>query len=309
MPTTLVLEPRLTFAEVESRCVTAGWRLVDQARDPILPGEPEYAVFERDADRAVYTFNPVCLLRVLDCSGVAEAALPDLPAVGTPMVLRWLTADDERTVLRGILAAGQLGDPALLGGVAVHRSHPRAAIADAATRAADILETAEQGPDADAELTAQAEAFAAIEVLKRQLTPLLEGLAVTRDDRLVGTFRPEPQDYERVFEPAAVDTAREEYETLWKAALRLGPPASPSSRVECHVAPAGMLSYPNELSERFPGGYGTIASLLQPQRVWVAWKVVERGESAGTAYDGLVWVDDHWAWFPRPYRMLAALVR
>lgn len=313
MPTIAVLEAGLTFAGIESRCVTAGWQLVDQASDPILPGEPEYAVFERDAARAVYTFNPVCLLRVLACSGGAEVALPDLPVVDARTVLGWLADDDERTVLRGVLAAGQFGDPALQEAVAVHRSHPRAAIADAATRAADSLETAQRGPEHgpahDPELTAQAQAFAAIEVLRRQLTPLLEALAVSRDDRLVGTFRPQPQDYERVFEPAALDPVREQYEALWAAPLPLGPPATPGSRVECHVAPAGMLGYPNELSRRFPGGYGSIASLLRPQRVWVAWKVIERGQSAGTAYDGLVWIDDHWSWFPRPYRVLASLAR
>ena len=26
----------------------------------------------------------------------------------------------------------------------------------------------------------------------------------------------------------------------------------------------------------------------------------------GMAYDGLVWIDDHWAWFPKPFRVLRA---
>jgi hypothetical protein len=40
--------------------------------------------------------------------------------------------------------------------------------------------------------------------------------------------------------------------------------------------------------------------LLDPQRVWVAWEVIPLGKSAGMAYDGLVWIEDHWAWFPKP---------
>ena len=48
--------------------------------------------------------------------------------------------------------------------------------------------------------------------------------------------------------------------------------------------------------------------LLDPHRVWARWKFVRPGEPSGMAYDGLVWVDDHWAWFPKPYRVLAHLV-
>jgi hypothetical protein len=66
-----------------------------------------------------------------------------------------------------------------------------------------------------------------------------------------------------------------------------------------------MLASDNELSRPFPGGYRAIAAKLNPNRIWVRWKFCRPGETAGMAYDGLVWVDDHWAWFPKPYRALA----
>ncbi len=85
------------------------------------------------------------------------------------------------------------------------------------------------------------------------------------------------------------------------------PPAGSDFRIR--IAPAGMLTYDNELSRHFPGGYRTVAVLLNPHRTWVAWKVIAPGHSAGMAYDGLVWLDDHWVWFPKPYRVLAPLLR
>jgi hypothetical protein len=77
-----------------------------------------------------------------------------------------------------------------------------------------------------------------------------------------------------------------------------------STVITSEIAPAGMLASDNELSRRFPGGYRRIARLLQPHRVWVSWKYLRPGADAGMAYDGLVWLDDHWAWFPKPYRAL-----
>ena len=77
--------------------------------------------------------------------------------------------------------------------------------------------------------------------------------------------------------------------------IRTEPPATPDGRWinQIHVRDAARA----------------IAHLLQPQRVWVAWKLIAPGQDAGMAYDGLVWLDDHWAWFPKPFRFEAAVSR
>lgn len=49
-----------------------------------------------------------------------------------------------------------------------------------------------------------------------------------------------------------------------------------------------------------------MANLLVPARVWATWQYHSTGNSAGISYDGLVWCDDHWAFFPKPYRVLTA---
>jgi hypothetical protein len=60
------------------------------------------------------------------------------------------------------------------------------------------------------------------------------------------------------------------------------------------------------MSRPFPGGYRSVAGLLTPTRVWVAWRYRSPGSSTGLSYDGLVWCDDHWAFFPKPYRVLTS---
>jgi hypothetical protein len=308
MRSTLVLDPGCSFVDLSQRFAVAGWRLAGRAVKPIVPDEPEHAVFERPTDRAFYTFNPVCMLRVLDCAAVTELAnLPALPVVDADVVRGWLASPDERTVLRGILASSQLRDATLAPLVEAHRQHPRATIAAAAARIGAELRGAAEPTPAGREQLAQAQALAAIEILKEQLAPVLRGLAQDRDGSLVASLRPRPDDYARAFQADAVDVARAAYEALWATSPRVAH-ALPASRLECHIAPAGMLGYENPLSRRFPGGYRAIAPLLQPHRAWVAWKLIEPGHSAGMAYDGLVWLDDHWAWFPKPYRMLAGLV-
>ena len=37
---------------------------------------------------------------------------------------------------------------------------------------------------------------------------------------------------------------------------------------------------------------------------WWRWKFTKPGEDLGMAYDGLVFVNGHWAWFPKPYRAI-----
>ncbi|MEJ8853135.1 Imm49 family immunity protein [Variovorax robiniae] len=153
------------------------------------------------------------------------------------------------------------------------------------------------------EVDARRQALAMAEAIKAQVQPLLEALAQDPDGAVLHTLRPRPGDAALAFTPTRAATFAEAAERMWAAGPRV-PAAAPGSRVVCHVAPAGMLADDNELSSHFPGGYRALAPELQPQRVWVAWKVIAPGASDGMAYDGLVWLGDHWAWFPKPFRWL-----
>ena len=151
---------------------------------------------------------------------------------------------------------------------------------------------------------ARAAALAAMSVLRAQLEPLLWAIARDGTGQMAAELRPHDDDYERVFTSDSVAMARAGYARLFAQPHLPKPADAGQTRLLSHLAPAGMLADDNELSRPFPGGYRAIANRLNPHRVWVRWKFCRPGETAGMAYDGLVWVDDHWAWFPKPYRVL-----
>lgn len=301
---TLVLDPQCRFDSLREGLAELDWQVVDLSHQPIVPGEPEHALFERDGRHLAYSFNPVCRLRLIEVPlDLDNETVARLPVQDVQDVTPWLGSDDERIQLRGILAAAHLPHPQLLTGVEQLLSHPRASIAQAAQQSAESIRSVLAADD-----RSRATALAAIEVLKQELTPLILALASVQGHELVAALRPQPADYARAFHPEIAEQARTIYEALWVDPPRVqSMPAD--SQLKLAIAPAGMLLEENELSRQFPGGYRALAPLLNPHRVWVAWKLIPPGKDAGMAYDGLVWLEDHWAWFPKPYRALADLIR
>jgi hypothetical protein len=147
-------------------------------------------------------------------------------------------------------------------------------------------------------------ALGAAAVVKETVMPILVALARDQSGEVLATLMPRPDDYDTVFEGVAVAEARAAYTNMWATNRSMQMPDVTQSQIRVHAAPAGMLGEDNELSRHFPGGYRQIARLLKPERVWVSWKYVRPGESSGLAFDGLVWCDNHWSWFPKPYRLL-----
>ncbi|WP_431287230.1 Imm49 family immunity protein [Roseateles chitinivorans] len=155
---------------------------------------------------------------------------------------------------------------------------------------------------------APARALASIALISEQVRPLLGALNRDATGAIAAQLRPRPGDYAAVFHPEAVAAAREAYEAMWTSRPPAVRRASATSRLVIQAAPAGMLGDDNALSGPFPTGYRPLVPLLDPHRIWVTWQVIEPGHDAGMRYDGLVWVDDHWTWFPKPFRALAALL-
>ncbi len=144
--------------------------------------------------------------------------------------------------------------------------------------------------------------------LQVQLEPILRAVAADRTGAALQELRPRDDDYAKVFVRDTVGPARQQYARNWKTGIGFRRPTGrPNLRV--HLTPAGALADDNAVSHSFPGGYRSVAGLLVPTRVWAAWRYLSPGQSAGLSYDGLVWCDDHWAFFPKPYRVLASGVR
>ncbi len=77
-------------------------------------------------------------------------------------------------------------------------------------------------------------------------------------------------------------------------------PAPEQTRLWVYTA----LSESIDSTAEFPGGYRQLVGALKPGFVWVCWRFVAVNETSGLSFDGLVWIDDHLAWFPRPWKLL-----
>jgi hypothetical protein len=311
----LIIDPSFTFSDLETALGGAGWSLASAASRPLVPGEPEHAAFERDGEVLQYTFNPVCRFRVAELASEPDAdTAKSLHLVAPADVLDWLASSDERTALRGLLAARLRPDERYASPVWALTGHRHKALADAALRASDAIrhttpaDAPRAVPDTRATGDPRAMALAFIETIKRQIEPLLRALPNDRDGSLVASLRPRADDYARVFNADVADAARSAYAPMWSDVPPVEVPVL-NTRLDIHVAPAGMLAFDNELSTHFPSGYRHIAHLLNPHRAWVRWTYTRPGQSSGLSFDGIVWCDDHWAWFPKPFRALAAHAR
>ncbi|WP_406631921.1 hypothetical protein [Amycolatopsis sp. WGS_07] len=141
--------------------------------------------------------------------------------------------------------------------------------------------------------------------LPAQLKPILQAIATDPAGAALQELRPGPGDYAKVFVQVAERLAQERYEALWDTGLGFRRPVG-RTQIIIHLAPAGSFIDYNTMSRPFPGGYRSIANLLTPTRVWAAWQYRSPGSSTGISYDGLVWCEDHWAFFPKPYRALTS---
>lgn len=139
--------------------------------------------------------------------------------------------------------------------------------------------------------------------IARAAEGLLGPLAVAPSEVWVPRLQPRDADYAAVFAHHAVEVARAGYANLWR-----NPPTALGKRdqtiVRAFAAEADALAHDNEFSREFPGGYRQIADQLMPERVWLVWKLSSPGHDGGISYDGLVYLGDHWAWFPKPWRIL-----
>lgn len=127
-------------------------------------------------------------------------------------------------------------------------------------------------------------------------TPLLEAARNGGVARAV-SFKPQPDDFARVFTEQLAPIAAQHYTTLWSQPVEIT--ARPENT---QLVVVSSLAEELKDSSAFPGGYKNLTGLL-PGRVWLAWKYVRPGESLGMSYDGLVFLEDRFAWFPKPWRL------
>ncbi len=121
--------------------------------------------------------------------------------------------------------------------------------------------------------------------------------------RLGAGLRPRPGDYALAFEQAYAAVAQQAYELIWERPDVFPAPKPGQSGLLLSLATAEQIK--TEGAPRaFPGGFGRIAHTLRDGTTWGCWKFVRPRQRTGMAFHGLAWLDDHWAWFPKPWRVL-----
>lgn len=149
----------------------------------------------------------------------------------------------------------------------------------------------------------RAESERALEVAK-PVFDMLTRLPTGEYAALLEGLKPRPGDAALAFSGDAAAQLRPFYERLWATPPMALGVAPDQTALRVAAATVDLLRVPNPVGDAFPGGYRRIVEMLVPGRVWVAWKYVRPGSATGMAFDGLVFLDDHWAWFPKPWRGL-----
>ncbi len=326
-----------TAAPFPVRSLPQGWAVVDRAEDGrfLLRHESRaYAWATREGDD-ITALAPLsgreALAAHVQVAGVLEevqrARLRATLRPGLPLVtaLGRLLAPGESAVATIVMAAPpesvrfhtlELVDPSPRHAVLVVTTNAAGAVVghrvieglDGWEMRLGLEEAAPSLPGEDGtrpDRAAQAEAEAHARRIAADVEPILVALLdPARAPAVRDALKPRPGDAARVFSPA--DAARVEplYARLWER----DPPRvrAPSSRVTLRiaVATAGLLAADDAVAATFPARWRAIAGSLRPERTWVAWAYVPEGGGRAEDMDGLVWLDDRWAWFPAPWRVL-----
>jgi hypothetical protein len=117
-------------------------------------------------------------------------------------------------------------------------------------------------------------------------------------------WRPEPEDYDRVFNASVAAGLRFVYDVMWEDPPIIGGRPE-QTLIHIEASWSHQIGTP-AAANAFPGGYGRVAPLLRPNLPWVCFTFTEPGDLAGMAFDGLVLLDDRWVWFPKPWRSVDA---
>jgi hypothetical protein len=117
-------------------------------------------------------------------------------------------------------------------------------------------------------------------------------------------LRPTSADYKAVFTDELAAKAESGYSKLWsdpKIAISADPE---NTEIIINKATTDDIkAWTNDVKMSFPGGYQKVGPFFNPGLTVYQWKYIKPSETSGMSFDGLIYVNNHWAWFPKPYRI------
>ena len=120
---------------------------------------------------------------------------------------------------------------------------------------------------------------------------------------LFGDLRPKAEDYEAVFVGDAAAKAKAAMDPLFDSGKVLDP-AADQTDIEVDGATPDQLAKQEGPATSCPAGYKDIADKINPKITVYCFRFVKPGDRGGLAGDALVFVNGHWAYFPKPFRWL-----
>jgi hypothetical protein len=290
----LIVKPQFSYAELSQVMKSIGWQndTIDSGIAPLIDGEPHLACWSFSGNKpyVTYTFNPVVNMRVLDVAGVPprlrELLASQIPLIDETMLATLFDAEDSRKRLLGLWVVQETEQ---VESVKKLMSDSEPVIAQQAKEVLEKLEKINQ---------ARTEVLVQMRIMEEAVPALIHRLS---DPQFVATLKPTEEDLRQIIDDDLVEPTLNAINSIY-ANEHFAIAITPNSVIKPVACPAGLLRWPNFLSNQFPGGYRDLAGWMTPHRIWVCWKTVTDGVTV--SYDGLVWVDDHWCWLPKIFRAL-----
>lgn len=115
---------------------------------------------------------------------------------------------------------------------------------------------------------------------------------------------PTDADYLAVFDESSVTGAREHYAKMWASMGSGIAPKDGQTEVILTSATTSDFRTATAKAREFPGGWKRVAPRLKEGVTWYRFKFVKPKSLLGMAFDGLTFVNGHWAFFPKPWRAI-----
>lgn len=122
---------------------------------------------------------------------------------------------------------------------------------------------------------------------------------------LSAPLRPAKEDYVAVFQGDLAAKAESTYGSMWDSGRAVvAPKAGQTELLLSSATSEEIKNWTGKAATDFPGGYRKVGASFKPGLTFYRFKFVEPGQDLGMAYDGLVYVNNHWRIFPKPWRLL-----
>jgi len=122
-------------------------------------------------------------------------------------------------------------------------------------------------------------------------------------EKLSLLLRPTAEDYAAVFEGDFAKKAEETYKEPWEKGLLTLKAKPAQTEITVLAVTADDLKAKSEKSREFPGGWLEVAPNLKAGLTIYLVRFTEPGKERGLRFDGLVYVNERWRIFPKPWRI------